>query len=121
MVIWFTQERKKCKNKNASLSNYSNAFMLPANRNPVYAYENGNRIYDGRSQQHCSYDFGDGTYSTRMGGFSNQNAVTPGLMYQTLNDNFNGRGTININIIDGFKATANIGYDLMNQIFVQIT
>lgn len=37
-------------------------------------------------------------------------------MHQTLNDNFNGRGTININIIDGLKATANIGYDLMNQI-----
>ncbi|MCS3159734.1 hypothetical protein NXY07_27340 [Phocaeicola dorei] len=44
------------------------------------------------------YDFGDGTYSTRMGGFSNQNVATnSGLdVHQTLNDNFNGRGTINI-------------------------
>lgn len=84
---------------------------------PVYAYdENGNRIYD--EEGNTVYDFGDGTYSTRMGGFSNQNvAANSGLdVHQTLNDNFNGRGTININIIDGLKATANIGYDLMNQI-----
>ena len=52
MVIWLTQERKKNagQSQNASLSNYSNAFMFTqqiAPIYPVYAYdENGNRIYD---------------------------------------------------------------------------
>lgn len=113
-------EKNAGQSQNASLSNYSNAFMFTqqiAPIYPVYAYdENGNRIYD--EEGNTVYDFGDGTYSTRMGGFSNQNvAANSGLdVHQTLNDNFNGRGTININIIDGLKATANIGYDLMNQI-----
>ena len=73
------------------------------------------RIYD--EEGNTVYDFGDGTYSTCMGGFSNQNvAANSGLdMHQTLNDNFNDRGTININIVDGLKATAHSGYDLMNQ------
>ena len=110
MVIWLTQERKKNagQSQNASLSNYSNAFMFTqqiAPIYPVYAYdENGNRIYD--EEGNTVYDFGDGTYSTRMGGFSNQNvAANSGLdVHQTLNDNFNGRGTININIIDGLKS-----------------
>ena len=50
MVIWLTQERKNAgQSQNASLSNYSNAFMFTqqiAPIYPVYAYdENGNRIY----------------------------------------------------------------------------
>ena len=104
----------------ASLGNYSNAFMFTqkiAPIYPVYAYDaNGALQYDENGNP--LFDFGDGTYSTRMGGFSNQNVAANSDLdvHQTLNDNFNGRGTITINIWDGLKATANLGYDLMNQV-----
>ena len=104
----------------ASLTNYSNAFMFTqqiAPIYPVYAYdENGVQQYD--ENGNVIFDFGDGTYSTRMGGFSNQNVAANSDLdiHQTLNDNFNGRGSITINIIEGLKLTANLGYDLMNQV-----
>ena len=104
----------------ANLGNYSNAFMFTqriAPIYPVYAYdENGVLQRDENGKP--LFDFGDGTYSTRMGGFSNQNVAAASDLdvHQTLNDNFNGRGTITINILEGLKATANLGYDLMNQV-----
>ena len=100
MVIWLTQkEREKMQASHKMLVCLITLMLLcsSANRSlyPVYAYDetlHGNRIYD----ECCNtvYDFGDGTYSTRMGGFSNQNvAANSGLdVHQTLNDNFNGRG-----------------------------
>ena len=103
----------------ASLGNYSNAFMFTqqiAPIYPVYAYdENGVQQFDENGK--AIFDFGDGTYSKRMAGFSNQNVAANSDLdvHQTLNDNFNGRGTVTINIWDGLKATANLGYDLMNQ------
>ena len=104
----------------ASLSSYSNAFMFTqqiAPIYPVYAYDaDGNRLYD--ENGNVIYDYGDGTYSSRMAGFSNQNVAANSDLdvHQTLNDNFSGRGTINLNLFEGFKLTANIGYDLMNQV-----
>ena len=104
----------------ASLSNFSNAFMFTqriAPIYPVYAYDaNGVQIFDEAGQP--IYDFGDGTYSTRLGGFANQNVAANSDLdvHRTLNDNFSGRGSVNLNLFKGFKLSANIGYDLINQV-----
>ncbi|MGN0058127.1 MAG: SusC/RagA family TonB-linked outer membrane protein, partial [Phocaeicola plebeius] len=113
-------EKNAGQSQGASLSNYSNAFMFTqqiAPIYPVYAYdEQGNRQYDDNGD--VIYDFGDGKYSTRMGGYSNQNVAANSSLdvHQTLNDNFTGRGTINLSPFKGFKLTANLGYDLQNQV-----
>lgn len=112
-------EQNSGQSSNASLSNFSNAFMFTqriAPIYPVYAYDaNGALQYDENGAP--LYDFGDGTYSTRMGGFSNQNVASNSDLdvHRNLTDNFSARGTVNLNLFKGFKLTANIGYDLSNQ------
>ncbi len=104
----------------SSLSNYANAFMFTQNIAPiypVYAYdENGNKLYDDNGD--VIYDFGDGTYGARAGGFANSNSAAHSHLNQnqTISDNFNGRGNIDINIYDGLKFSANMGYDVLNRI-----
>ena len=111
-------EQNSGQSAGASLSNFSNAFMFTQNIAPiypVYAYDaNGNLQYDENGAP--LYDFGDGEYSKRLGGFSNQNvAATSDLdVHKNLTDNFSARGTLNLNLFKGFKLTANIGYDLSN-------
>lgn len=112
-------EQNSGQSSGASLSNFSNAFMFTqriAPIYPVYAYDaNGALQYDENGTP--LYDFGDGTYSTRMGGFSNQNVASNSDLdvHRNLTDNFSARGTVNLNLFKGFKLTANIGYDLSNQ------
>ncbi len=119
-LAYSRSEKNAGQAEGASLTNYSNAFMFTqqiAPIYPVYAYdENGVKQYD--EDGNVIYDFGDGTYSTRMGGFSNQNVAANSNLdvHRTLNDNFNGRATVNLNLFEGFKLTANMGYDLMNQV-----
>lgn len=112
-------EKNAGQSQGASLSNYSNAFFFTqgiAPIYPVYAYdkETGEKLYD---ENGVIYDFGDGTYSSRMGGFANQNPAANSKLdtHETLNDNFSGRGSMYINFLNDFKFTANMGYDLMTQ------
>ncbi len=104
----------------ASLGNISNAFAFTQNIAPiypVYAYdENGKRLYDENGKS--LYDFGDGVYSIRKGSFANQNVASNSDLdvHRTLDDNFSGRGTVTLNLIKGLKVSANIGYDLNNQV-----
>lgn len=111
-------EQNSGQSAGANLSNFSNAFMFTQNIAPiypVYAYDaNGNLQYDENGTP--LYDYGDGEYSKRLGGFSNQNvAATSDLdVHKNLTDNFSARGTLNLNLFKGFKLTANVGYDLSN-------
>ena len=113
-------EKNAGQSQGASLTNYSNAFMFTQQIAPIYpvfAYDtSGKKLFD--DEGNAIFDYGDGTYSSRMGGFSNQNVAANSNLdvHQTLNDNFNARGTVTVKIWDGLTATANIGYDLMNQV-----
>lgn len=102
----------------SSLSNYANAFMFTqriAPIYPVYGYdENGNRQYDENGD--AVFDFGDGTFGSRMGGFANSNSAATSAMNknQEIGDNFNGRGFFNVSFLDGFRFSVNAGYDVLN-------
>ncbi|WP_319504032.1 TonB-dependent receptor [Bacteroides graminisolvens] len=104
----------------SSLSNYSNAFMFTqkiAPIYPVYAYDaSGNRLYNDDGS--VIYDFGDGTYGSRMGGFSNQNSAATSSLNrnESISDNFNGRGFLNLKLFNDFKFSVNAGYDVLNSL-----
>lgn len=119
-LAYSRNEKNAGQAQGASLGNTSNAFSFTQNIAPiypVYAYdENGAKQYD--KYGNVIYDYGDGTYSIRKGGFSNQNVAENSNLdvHKTLNDNLNSRATLNLNLFKGFKLTANIGYDLINQV-----
>lgn len=101
----------------SSLSNYTNTFMFTQNIAPIYPVygynRQGERLYNEDGSP--VYDFGNGEFGARAYG-SNQNIVASDKANQNrvISDNLSSRFGLNLNIWDGLKFRANLGYDVTN-------
>lgn len=101
----------------SSLGNYTNTFMFTQNIAPIYPVygynRQGERLYNEDGSP--VYDFGNGEFGARAYG-SNQNVVASDKANQNrvISDNLSSRFGLNLNIWDGLKFRANLGYDVTN-------
>lgn len=101
----------------SSLDNYTNTFMFTQNIAPIYPVygynRQGERLYNEDGSP--VYDFGNGEFGARAYG-SNQNVVASDKANQNrvISDNLSSRFGLNLNIWDGLKFRANLGYDVTN-------
>ncbi|GJM59942.1 TonB-dependent receptor [Persicobacter diffluens] len=96
---------------------YGNSFMFTQNVAPIYPVY----IYDGQGNRQFNdlgepiYDFGDGVMGSRQYGANTNPAMLSALdKNNRIEDNFSGRGYLNLDLFEGLTFNANLGYDLQN-------